>query len=178
MTDDINFLNNKVIVSDGIFSYLGLDDIYTKEEDKLIIINNEKMEENHNQFFINIKDFINVYIKYIINPTSQDYINLYNKKKVDVDQVQGNLFGISNQIDNQTNKINIKIEKIKVDIEKQQKLYNKLLKLLGRQEEIDHGSYLMTDESVNLYKIQYIKNIILIIGVFILIFMLIKVYNK
>ena len=178
MTDDINFLNHKVVVSDGIFSNLGLDDTYTKEEDNLIVTNNEKMEENQNQFFINIKDFINVYIKHIIDPTSLDYLNLYNKKKVDVEYVQGKLFGISNMIDNQTNNINIKLEKTKANIEKQQKLYNKLLKLLGRQDEIKHGTTLMTDESVDLYKIQYIKNIILIIGVFILIFMLIKVYNN
>ena len=68
MTDDINFLNSKVIVSDHIFSYLGLDG-YTKDEDNLINQINERIQENHNQFFINITDFINVYIKHILNPT-------------------------------------------------------------------------------------------------------------
>jgi Na+/phosphate symporter len=94
-----------------------------------------------------------------------------------VDSVQGKLFNISNYIDEQTNKINNKIQEVKDDIDKQQKSYKFLLKSLGIQEEMDHDTTLMTDESVDLYKIQYIKNII-IIGVVILIIMLIKVYNK
>jgi hypothetical protein len=177
MTDDINFLNSKVIVSDSIFSYLGLDG-YTKDEDYLILKINERIQENHNQFFIKIKDFINVYIKYILNPSSGENYNLFNNAKADVDHVQGKLFNISNYIDDQTNKLNDKIKNIKDDIEKQQNSYKFLLKSLGEKEEIDHDSTLMTDESVDLYKIQYIKNIIIIIGVILLIFMIIKVYNK
>jgi len=177
MTDDINFLNSKVIVSDRIFSYLGLDG-YTKDEDYLINQINERIQENHNQFFINIRDFINVYIKHILNPTSGEYLNLYNNAEANVDSVQGKLFNISNYIDEQTNKINNKIQEVKDDIDKQQKSYKFLLKSLGIQEEMDHDTTLMTDESVDLYKIQYIKNIIIIIGVVILIIMLIKVYNK
>jgi hypothetical protein len=159
MTDDINFLNSKVIVSDRIFSYLGLDG-YTKDEDHLINQINERIQENHNQFFINIRDFINVYIKHILNPTSGEYLNLYNNAEANVDSVQGKLFNISNYIDEQTNKINNKIQEVKDDIDKQQKSYKFLLKSLGIQEEMDHDTTLMTDESVDLYKIQYIKNII------------------
>jgi gas vesicle protein len=177
MTGDIDFLNSKVIVSDRIFSYLGLDG-YTKDEDYLIKQINESIEENHNQFFINIREFINIYIQHVLNPTSGEDYNLYNNSKAKVEYVQNNLSNISNYIDEQTNNINEKIQNIKNDIEKQQKSYKFLLKSLGIQEEIDHDTTLMTDESVDLYKIQYIKNIILIIGVIILIIMLIKVYNK
>jgi hypothetical protein len=177
MTGDIDFLNSKVIVSDRIFSYLGLDG-YTKDEDYLIKQINESIEENHDQFFINIREFINIYIQHVLNPTSGEDYNLYNNSKARVEYVQNNLSNISNYIDEQTNNINEKIQNIKNDIEKQQKSYKFLLKSLGIQEEIDHDTTLMTDESVDLYKIQYIKNIILIIGVIILIFMLIKVYNK
>jgi hypothetical protein len=177
MTYDINFLNSKVIVSNGIFSYLGLDG-YSKEEDYLINNINEQIQENYNQFFINITIFINNYIKYILNPTSNDNFNSYNTSKANVDYIQGKLFNISNYIDEQTNIINNKIQQMKDDIGNQQNSYNKLLKSLGAQDGMDHESSLMIDESVDLYKIQYIKNIILIIGVIILIFMLIKVYNK
>jgi len=177
MTGDIDFLNSKVIVSDRIFSYLGLDG-YTKDEDHLIKQINERIQENHDQFFINITEFINVYIKHILNPTSGEYLNLYNNAESNVDYVQNKLSNISTYIDEQTNKINNKIQKVKDDIEKQQKSYKFLLKSLGLQEEIDHDTTLMTDESVDLYKIQYIKNIIIIIGVIILIIMLIKLYNK
>jgi len=177
MTGDIDFLNSKVIVSDRIFSYLGLDG-YTKDEDYLIKQINESIEENHNQFFINIREFINIYIQHVLNPTSGEDYNLYNNSKAKVEYVQNNLSNISNYIDEQTNNINKKIQNIKNDIETQQKSYKFLLKSLGIQEEIDHDTTLMTDESVDLYKIQYIKNIIIIIGVIILIIMLIKVYNK
>jgi len=177
MTGDIDFLNSKVIVSDRIFSYLGLDG-YTKDEDYLIKQINESIEENHDQFFINIREFINIYIQHVLNPTSGEDYNLYNNSKARVEYVQNNLSNISNYIDEQTNNINEKIQNIKNDIEKQQKSYKFLLKSLGIQEEIDHDTTLMTDESVDLYKIQYIKNIIIIIGVIILIIMLIKVYNK
>jgi len=234
-------MNLKLLSDSNIFSYSPL--ILNNGSDKAKKYY-EQINTNNRQFYIAIKDYMETYVDYILNPTSNDYISKFNRSQAQLDTVKFNLNKITNNIDLDIIKKNNDI-KIKNDnIKKQYIIYNKLLgksinnlpknfttsipvdfppnlklegfDIMGRHFEIsgnhydlsnnkidisgnlpfdfsgnlpfdfsgniyninDDTSKLLKNETDEIYKSQYIDNWIIIIGIFLLIISLYKLYNK
>ena len=123
-----------------------------------------------------LDDFSNSYINYKLYPDYTEYENIYSNHKSNLDSLQADVFIATNDVQKNIDTLNSLINdlNIKLNTEKDN---NKILKNTLSQISSDgNGSELLFSESKDLYKMQKIYNIILISAIFLIIFLLFKVY--
>lgn len=177
--DKITTLEKKLI-SDKIFTSIELNDKTQEYYDKINILHTyyERVDGNIRQFFSTITEFIPSYIMTLVYPDTYTYENTSNTNKALVLKAINDLY--KTNID-----IKEKIEQIKKENQILEKLVNRQSKehkkLLGEYQDttaINNGSDILFTESVDLYKMQYLINLFIIIGVIVLIISLYQIYKN
>jgi len=180
----VNFINNGFAVSDSIFSSLGTHSGDTNLVNKTQTLNKinvnkmyEKIDSTNKKFFSSLKEYVDSYVNYLLNPTSNTYWNTYQMHDSIVKNNKNELTQISYSIQGETANMSSQTASKKSMISNEQTYHNTLL---GKEDDInksDNSSSQLIDESVEMYKSQYIDNCILIFGIIILLIMTYKLYK-
>jgi len=170
----VDFMNYGSFVSDDIFSYLGETKISNKEYVNKIY---EKINETNNKFIASLKEYVDSYVNYLLNSSSNTYWTTYQNKKATAVNNKDNLIKLSYSIESDTKKIASQTADKRGRINNEEKTYKKYLKKINNLKSSDNSSSLLMDESNELYKSQYIDNCILIVGILVLLIILYRMYN-
>jgi hypothetical protein len=125
-----------------------------------------------------LDDFKKYYVFFNKNPEYEDYRRVFENIKSNLSQIENELFKLSNSVD-----LNI------VDITNQLSNYNKLIEIeKKRNQDLNNkvsqfknkysGSKQLIDNYKEIYNLNYLKNIFMIVGIIISIFLLIKIFSK
>jgi hypothetical protein len=115
-----------------------------------------------------LEDFIKYYIFYNKNPEYNEYQQMFENIKGNLQNINSELFMISNNIDKNTETINDRLQKINILIRKE-KIKNKQLKRkLGIVEKKYNGSDELISNYKEMYNLDYLTNFALFCGVILL----------
>jgi hypothetical protein len=169
----VDFMNYGSFVSDDIFSYLGETKLNNREYVNKIY---EKIDETNRKFAGSLKEYVESYINYLLNPSSTYWVTYQTNQATAVFN-KDNLTKISYSIQSDTAKLASQTSEKKNRINNEEKTYKSLLKKINNINSVDNSSSLLIDESTELYKSQYIDNSILIFGIIVLLVVLYKLYK-
>jgi hypothetical protein len=115
-----------------------------------------------------LEDFIKYYIFYNKNPEYNEYQQMFENIKGNLQKINSELFMTSNNIDKGTETINDRLQKINISIAKE-KIKNKQLKRkLGIVEKKYNGSDELISDYKEIYNLDYLNNFALFCGVILL----------
>jgi hypothetical protein len=163
----VDFMNYGSFVSDNIFSYLGESSSATKIPNYVTTINKTNDDINR-QFIASLKDYMDSFINYLLNPSSNVYFNTYNTNKAITNNILNKLTNLSNSITVYISELSTQTSNRKNQISDEEKYYQKLLNKINNISSSNNSSSILKDESLELYKSQYIDNSILIFGIILL----------
>lgn len=169
----VDFMDYGAFVSNNIFSYLGNDTLKKDFSDKIY----EKIDETNRQFISSLGDYVDSYVNYLLNASSNTYWDTYQNNKTIAINNKDKLKQLSYSIGSDTSNMLVASSETKNMISDEDKYYKKLLKKINNIKGTDNGSSLLINESVELYKSQYIDNSILIVGIIAFIVILYTMYK-
>lgn len=177
--DKITTLEKKIL-SDQIFDSININNNSQEYYDKLNIIKTyyERIDGNIRQFFSTISEFIPSHITSLVYPDNYQYLNTSNTNKALVEKVIGDLYMINNNIKSNIENIKNENNTLENNLKTQETSHTQLLNEYQDKVSINNGSDVLFNESVDLYKMQYLINIFIIIGVIILIISLYQIYKN
>jgi len=139
--------------------------------------NKEKLEIYKSQFDAVIDDYKKYFILTNKNPDYQEYSNFFSTINSNLTSINKELFVINNNIDKNTDVINTNISNLDKEILKEKEINKRLLFILKQGKGKENSSFIMIDDSINLYKYQYISNWNILIGIFILILVSYRLFH-
>uniref|UniRef100_A0A6C0B0S0 Uncharacterized protein n=1 Tax=viral metagenome TaxID=1070528 RepID=A0A6C0B0S0_9ZZZZ len=142
----------------------------------------EKIKEKlliYKEKFHSIKDdFLNSYINYKLYPGYSENENIYSNNKANIDSIQASLFTTSNDIQKNMESLNQQISLLNDKLTKEKITQDQLKKKLSQHHSTNDGSDLLINESSELYKMQRVTNIGMVLGIFFSMFIVFRVYSK
>ena len=115
-----------------------------------------------------LEDFVKYYIFYNKNPEYNEYQQMFDNIKGNLQNINSELFMTSNNVDKSTETINDRLQKINISITKE-KIKNKQLKRrLGIVEKKYNGSDELISDYKEIYNLDYLNNFALFCGVIVL----------
>jgi hypothetical protein len=115
-----------------------------------------------------LEDFVKYYIFYNKNPEYNEYQQMFDNIKGNLQNINSELFMTSNNVDKNTETINDRLQKINISITKE-KIKNKQLKRrLGIVEKKYNGSDELISDYKQIYNLDYLNNFALFCGVILL----------
>jgi hypothetical protein len=168
------------LISNKIFNSIEVNNKSQEYYDKLNIINTyyERIDGNIRTFFSTMSEFIPSYINTLVYPDNYQYTNTSNTNKALVEKAISDLYNINNNIKKNIESIQKENKNIELSVNTQSKEHNELLGKYKDNTLINNGSDILFNQSVDLYKIQYLINFFIIIGVITLIISLYQIYKK
>ena len=112
-----------------------------------------------------LDDFQKYYIFYNKNPESDEYKNMFENIKSNLQQISSRLFSISNSVDVNTDNINQYLNKLNILISRERRENRKLKVKLGIIKTEYNGSDEMINNYGEMYNIEYLKNWAIFIGI-------------
>jgi len=177
--DKITTLEKKLI-SDKIFTSIEVNDKTPEYYEKLNIIKTyyERVEGNITSFFSSMSEFIPSYILFLVYPDNYTYGTTSDTHKALVLKAINELFKTNINIKQNIEQIIKENKKMENLVNGKSKEHSELLGIYQDTTAINNGSDVLFSESVDLYKMQYLINFFLIIGVIILIISLYQIYKN
>jgi hypothetical protein len=167
--DKITTLENK-LTPNKIFEY---NEINSQTQEYY-----EKIDGSIRQFFSTMSEFIPSYITSLVYPDSYEYVNTSNTNKALVEKSIGDLFIINNNIKSIIKQLQNKNSRLKSSANSQSIIYTGLAGEYQNMNASNNGANILLNESIDLYKIQYLINLFIIIGIIILIISLYQIYKN
>jgi len=115
-----------------------------------------------------LDDFKKYYVFYNKNPEYNEYQQMFENIKGNLQNVNSELFMISNNIEKDTESINDRLHKINVLIAKEKMKNHQLKRRLGIVEKKYNGSDELISDYKEMYNLDYLKNFALFYGVILL----------
>ena len=171
---------DEINTSDKIFTSYEVNHKTQKYYDKINIINKyyERIDGIIRKFFSTLRDFINSYINTLVDSDNYQYTTTSSTNKALVETVIKELNDINNNIKEYIKNIKKENNGIESKVNIQNKEHTELLGTYQNKSASNNGSDILFNESVNLYKMQYLINLFMIIGVVILIISLYQIYKN
>jgi len=139
-------------------------------QDKIITVND--------RFYSALDDFSNSYINYKLYPGYSENENIYANNKAILESLQADVFVATNDVQRNIDTLNGLItdlnSKISAEKNKNATLKSQLSQLMSSS----NGANSLIGESSELYKMQWMSNITLFIGIFLVLITLFKVFKK
>jgi CCR4-NOT transcriptional regulation complex NOT5 subunit len=124
-----------------------------------------------------LDDFKKYYVFFNKNPTYNEYQQIYQNLKNELDSINGDLLKVLNELGTNTQKIGDSLLQVNILIEKE-KAKNIALKAIENDVNNNYnGSTTMIDEYKQIYNENYFNNVFLFIGIIVGIIALIKVFS-
>jgi peptidoglycan hydrolase CwlO-like protein len=138
----------------------------------------DKLNAYTSKFYSALDDFSNSYINYKLYPGYSENENIYANNKAILESLQADVFVATNDVQRNIDTLNGLItdlnSKISAEKTKNATLKSQLSQLMSSS----NGANSLIGESSELYKIQWLSNITLFIGIFLVLITLFKVFKK
>jgi len=115
-----------------------------------------------------LEDFVKYYVFYSKNPEYNEYQQIFENIKGNLQNINSELFMTSNNIEKDTETINNRLHKINALIAKEKIKNRQLKRKLGIVEKKYNGSDELISDYKEIYNLDYLTNFALIYGVIIL----------
>lgn len=138
----------------------------------------DKLNAYTSKFYSALDDFSNSYINYKLHPGYSENENIYANNKAILESLQADVFVATNDVQRNIDTLNGLIidlnSKISAEKRKNATLKSQLSQLMSSS----NGANSLIGESSELYKMQWMSNIALFIGIFLILITLFKVFKK
>ena len=138
----------------------------------------EKIKGIQNIFFSALDDFKKYYVYYNKNPEVDEYQNYLTTSKGQLQQLNSDIFLITNDIQKNIKDLNTEIASISNNLNNEKNLNAELLSLINNIQTTEDGSAIMINDVKYEYNMQYYKNWELFIGIIGFTVISIKMLNK
>ena len=136
----------------------------------------DKIDTFTNQLPSILDDLKQNYFAYTKYPDNQDYSNAYSITRGSISQIMGELFTLKNSIHVLNDKLNTEISNLDAEIKFKKDLYTKNKRNSDQMVGKNKGSIELISDSKERYKFQYISNISMLIGIFLIIYLMISLF--
>jgi len=138
----------------------------------------DKLNAYTSKFYSALDDFSDSYINYKLYPGYSENQNIYANNKAILESLQADVFVATNDVQRNIDTLNGLITDLnaKINIEKTKNttLKSQLSQLMSSS----NGADLLIGEASELYKMQWLSNVTLFIGIFLVLITLFKVFSK
>lgn len=138
----------------------------------------DKIKIFSQQFPQVLDDFKKAYIQLNMNPSDAESQSIYNKYKSALDTLNNDLTISFNEIENKNNNMIKIIQTLNTRVNKEKELNGDLIFLTSQAQGGDNGSSMLIENTKDLYKMQRISNINMIIGIGFVGTMLFRVFRQ
>ncbi len=125
-----------------------------------------------------LDEFKKLYVITNMNPNNQEYQQLFENCKTNLNAIQSKLFTVSNDIQSDTNKINALLLELDSKIKIERKNNRELKRKLGMIEHKNNSAFEMIDNYKEMYDSNYLRNWSLVLSTALCIFTIGMVYKK
>ena len=137
-----------------------------------------KIQTLKDQFSPILTDYKLAYVNTNKYPDVDEYTNIYASSKTNLDTVLSGIFSVYTDVENDLETLKDKLLDLGKKVTYEKSLNTKLVKQYGQLSGDNNGSDVMLDDSKNLYQTQYVANITLFIGIFLLTGVIYKVFKQ
>jgi|688.fasta_scaffold96966_3 hypothetical protein len=137
-----------------------------------------KLKPLHEKLPSILEDFVKYYVFYSRNPEVNEYQQLFDNIKGNLQSLNSGLFVETNNIEKMTEIINKKLLELDKLIMKEKKMNRELKRRLGIVENTYNGSDEMIHNFKDMYELQYLTNFATFAGIVVLGTLLFKPNNK
>ena len=138
----------------------------------------DKLNAYTSKFYSALDDFSDSYINYKLYPGYSENQNIYANNKAILESLQADVFVATNDVQRNIDTLNGLITDLnaKINIEKTKNttLKSQLSQLMSSS----NGADLLIGEASELYKMQWLSNVTLFIGIFLVLITLFKVFSQ
>ena len=139
---------------------------------------NSKIQTLKEQFYPVLSDYKQAFVNTSKYPDLNEYQQIYASSKANLDTVLTGIFSVKTGIENDLETLRDKLLELGEKIAYEKSLNTKLTKQYGQLSGDNNGSDVMLDDSKNLYQTQYVANVTLFIGIFLLTGVIYKVFKQ
>lgn len=139
---------------------------------------NSKIQTLKGQFTPILSDYKQAFVNTNKYPDVGEYQQIYASAKSNLDTVLTGIFSVKTGIENDLVTLKDKLLDLEKKITYEKSLNTKLTKQYGQLSGDNNGSDVMLDDSKNLYQTQYVANVTLFIGIFLLTGVIYKVFKQ
>ena len=138
----------------------------------------EKLDNLNSQFYNVLDDFKKYYVFFNKNPDYNDYVVAYANAKSQLQQINSEIFKIINELEKSSNDLNIATKDIDTKIAEEKKNHDNLINNLFNIKGSNKSAGVMISNYKETYRLKYIKNCTTFAGLFLVFYIIFKVYFK
>jgi predicted RNase H-like nuclease (RuvC/YqgF family) len=125
-----------------------------------------------------LDDFKKSYIQFNMNPNINEYRNIYSKMKSGLEHINNEVVSTSETLQKKIQKLLELITILDEKLLEEKELNQDLTMAWEHTQGTDSGSQLMIDDSKELYRLQRLANIDIILGIILMIVLLFRVFRS
>jgi hypothetical protein len=138
----------------------------------------DKLNAYKSKFYSALDDFSNSYVNYKLYPGYSENENIYANNKAILESLQADVFVATNDIQRNIDTLNTLITDLNTKISTEKTNNTTLKSQLSQLTSSSNGADSLIGESSELYKMQWLSNVTLFIGIFLILITLFKVFSK
>jgi peptidoglycan hydrolase CwlO-like protein len=138
----------------------------------------DKLNAYKSKFYSALDDFSNSYVNYKLYPGYSENENIYANNKAILESLQADVFVATNDIQRNIDTLNSLITDLNAKITTEKTNNTTLKSQLSQLTSSSNGADSLIGESSELYKMQWLSNVTLFIGIFLILTTLFKVFSK
>jgi hypothetical protein len=138
----------------------------------------DKLNAYKSKFYSALDDFSNSYVNYKLYPGYSENENIYANNKAILESLQADVFVATNDIQRNIDMLNSLITDLNAKISTEKTNNTTLKSQLSQLTSSSNGADSLIGESSELYKMQWLSNVTLFIGIFLILTTLFKVFSK
>ena len=135
------------------------------------------LQQINTQFFSALDDYKKYYVLHNKNPTDESLSQAFIQAQNTLNSLTLNVYSIEKNIQANLNKLNKSIDDISSEIDDEKTANEELNKKLEGIKETQSTSSIMNHNYKQVYRVQYINNVAILIGVLISIRLMFKIYS-
>jgi hypothetical protein len=138
----------------------------------------DKLNAYTSKFYSALDDFSSSYINYKLYPGYSENENIYANNKAILEALQADVFVATNDVQRNIDTLNGLITDLNAKIATEKTKNTTLKAQLSQLTSSSNGADSLIGESSELYKMQWLSNVTLFIGIFLVLITLFKVFQK
>ena len=125
-----------------------------------------------------LETFRQSYIVHHAHPDSQESANIYAQNKGQITAANTAIFSLKNTVQSETDTINGLTNTLDTRLQTEKSSYTTVLDKLDQKKGKERSAHLLIRESKEGYKYQYMKNVTIIAGDLLLLYLIYRLYTK
>jgi len=138
----------------------------------------DKLNAYTSKFYSALDDFSDSYVNYKLYPGYSENENIYANNKAILESLQADVFVATNDVQRNIDTLNSLITDLNAKISTEKTKNTTLKSQLSQLMSSSNGADSLIGESSELYRMQWLSNVTLFIGIFLVLITLFKVFSK